>query len=115
MAGKASVARMSVATCGYRQPAYRGVYHRARFRATRWLMRATGYVASTKKCGVLKQGFNSEGAVVSYLENKGDDHETYDSGTGLGIRALNYVRTCARKSKSSQVRRQDPPRCGWHE
>jgi hypothetical protein len=64
---------------------------------------------------VLKQGFNGDAAVVSYLGNKGDDHETYDPGTGVRVRALKYVRTCTHKSKSSQVRSQDPPRCGWHE
>jgi hypothetical protein len=56
-----------------------------------------GFASST----VLKQGFNGDGAVVSYLKNKGDDHETYDPSTGLCVRALKYVRTCAHKSKSS--------------
>ena len=56
-----------------------------------------GFASST----MLKQGFNGDGAVVSYLKNKGDDHETYDPSTGLCVRALKYVRTCAHKSKSS--------------
>jgi hypothetical protein len=50
---------------------------------------------------VLKRGFNGDGAVVSYLENTGDNHETYDPGTSLCVRALKYVRTCVHKSKSS--------------
>ena len=59
----------------------------------------------------IKQGFNGDGALVSYLENKGDNHETYDPGTCLCVRALKYVRTGEYKTTSSQVRRQDPPRC----
>ncbi|MET0218563.1 MAG: hypothetical protein ABW205_11670, partial [Burkholderiales bacterium] len=39
---------------------------------------------------VIKQGFNGDGAVVSYLENKGDNHETCDPGTSLCVRALKY-------------------------
>jgi hypothetical protein len=35
------IARMSAAKCGTADSAYRRVYHRARVRATRWLMRAT--------------------------------------------------------------------------
>jgi hypothetical protein len=40
----------------------------------RALRDVNGFASST----VLKQGFNGDGAVVSYLKNKGDDHETYD-------------------------------------
>jgi hypothetical protein len=43
---------------------------------------------------VLKQGFNGDGAVVSYLENKGDNHETYDNSIGLCVRALQHGRAC---------------------
>jgi hypothetical protein len=50
---------------------------------------------------VSKQGFNGGGAVVSYLENKGDNHETYDPSISLCFRTLKYVRTRAHKSKSS--------------
>jgi hypothetical protein len=63
----------------------------------RALRDVNGFASST----VLKQGFNGDGAVVSYLKNKGDDHETYDPGTGLCVRALKYVRICVHKSKSS--------------
>src|ERR1700743_1662288 len=42
-----TVARMSAAICGiFITPACRGAYHRARIRATRWLMRATNYAGS---------------------------------------------------------------------
>jgi hypothetical protein len=43
---------------------------------------------------VLKQGFNGDGAVVSYLENKGDNHETYDNSISLCVRALQHGRAC---------------------
>src|ERR1700694_1561479 len=55
---------------------------------------------------VFKQGFNGDGAVVSYLENKGDNHETYDNSISLCIRALQHGRTC--KDGSSRAERQDP-------
>jgi hypothetical protein len=43
---------------------------------------------------VLKQGFNGDGAVVSYLENKGDNHETCDNSISLCVRALQHGRAC---------------------
>ena len=52
------------------------------------------------------KGFIGDGAVVSYLNNKGDDHETYGNGTSLCVRALQHLRICPHSS--SQVERQDP-------
>jgi hypothetical protein len=43
---------------------------------------------------VPKQGFNGDGAVVSYLGNKGDNHETYDNSISLCVRALQHGRAC---------------------
>ena len=52
-----------------------------------------------------KKGFNGDGAVVAYLNNKGDNHETYGNGTSLCVRALQHLRICPHRS--SQVERQD--------
>jgi hypothetical protein len=51
---------------------------------------ANSFASST----VLKQGFNGDGAVVSYLKNKGDNHETYDNSISLCVRALQHGRAC---------------------
>jgi hypothetical protein len=51
------------------------------------------------------KGFIGDGAVVSYLNNKGDNHETYGNGTSLCVRALQHLRICPHAS--SQVERQD--------
>jgi hypothetical protein len=37
------------------------------------------------------KGFIGDGAVVSYLSSKGDNHETYGNGTSLGVRALQHL------------------------
>jgi hypothetical protein len=50
------------------------------------------------------KGFIGDGAVVSYLNNKGDIHETYGNGTSLGVRVLQHLRICPHSS--SQVERQ---------
>jgi hypothetical protein len=52
------------------------------------------------------KGFIGDGAIVSYLVNKGDNHETYGNGTSVGVRALQHLRICPHSS--SQVERQDP-------
>jgi hypothetical protein len=70
---------------------------------TKNLLRDVNSFASST---VLKQGFNGNGAVVSYLENKGDNHETYDNSISLCVRALQHGRTC--KHGSSRAERQDP-------
>jgi hypothetical protein len=51
-------------------------------------------VNSFASSAVLKQGFNGDRAVVSYLENKGDNHETYDNSISLCVRALQHGRAC---------------------
>ena len=51
------VARMSEATSGTSVPAYRGACHRARIRATRWLMRATN-IPSRSRDTVLSEAYN---------------------------------------------------------
>jgi hypothetical protein len=47
---------------------------------------------------VLKRGFNGGWAVVSYLENKGDNDETYNNSISLCGRALQHGRTCPHSS-----------------
>ena len=42
----------------------------------------------------LKEDFSGDGPVVSYLNDKGDNHETYDNSISLCVRALQYVRAC---------------------
>jgi hypothetical protein len=46
----------------------------------------------------LKECFNGDGAVVSYLKQclnkKGDSRETYARGISLCVRDLQHVRTC---------------------
>jgi ABC-type phosphate/phosphonate transport system substrate-binding protein len=51
-------------------------------------------VNSFASSAVPKQGLNGDGAVVSYLENKGDNHETYDNSISLCVRALQHGRAC---------------------
>jgi diaminopimelate epimerase len=51
------------------------------------------------------KGFIGDGAVVSYLNNKGDNHETCGNGTRLGVCALQHLRICPHRS--SQAERQD--------
>jgi hypothetical protein len=60
----------------------------------------------------LNKEFIGDGAVVSYLNNKGDNDETYGNGTCVCVRALQHLRICPHSS--SQVERQDPYRAyGW--
>src|SRR6202165_2391404 len=61
------------------------------------LMRAAWRLLSI----ALKEDFNGDGAVVSYLNNKGDNHETRDNSISLCVRALQHVRAGA------------SPRTGW--
>src|SRR5450631_3478438 len=49
--------------------------------------------------------FIGDGAVVSYLNNKGDNNETYGDGTSLYVRALRHLRICP--DNSSRVGRQE--------
>jgi len=42
----------------------------------------------------LKEDFSGDGPVVSYLNDKGDNHETYDNSISLCVRALQHGRTC---------------------
>jgi hypothetical protein len=53
----------------------------------------------------LEKGFNGDGAVVSYLNGKGDSHETYGNSISFCVRALQRRRTCPHSS--SRVARQD--------
>jgi hypothetical protein len=62
-------------------------------------------VNSVASSTVLKLGFNGDGAVVSYLEKKGDNHETYDNSISLCVRALRRGRNSPHSS--SRVARQD--------
>src|ERR1700674_2352450 len=50
--------------------------------------------------------FIGDGAVVSYVNNKGDNHETYGNGTSRCVGALQHLRICPHSS--SRVERQDP-------
>jgi len=52
------------------------------------------------------KGFIGDGAVASYLNSKGDNHETYGNGTSLSVSALQHLRICPHSW--SRVGRQDP-------
>src|SRR5260370_26555919 len=45
-----------------------------------------------------KEEFNGVGAVVSYLNNKGDHHETYNNRTSNCIRSPKLIRACTRRN-----------------
>jgi hypothetical protein len=60
----------------------------------------------TPATSTANRDFVGDGAVVSYLNNKGDNHETYGDGIGHCVRALQHLRV--RLHSSSRVERQDP-------
>src|SRR5258708_23481026 len=52
------------------------------------------------------KGFIGDDVVVSYLDNKGDNYETYGHGTSHCVRALQHLRICPHSS--SPVERHGP-------
>jgi len=58
------------------------------------------------RIGAANKGFIGDDAAVSYLNNKGDNHEIYSNGTGYCVRALQQLRICPQRS--SQLEDQDP-------
>jgi hypothetical protein len=46
-----------------------------------------------------KEGFNGDGAVVSYLNDKGDNDDTYGNSIG-GVRAVQHLGICPRSHES---------------
>src|SRR6266849_7256360 len=44
------------------------------------------------------KGFIGDGAVVSYVNKNGDNHETHGNGTSLCVRALQHLRICPHSS-----------------
>src|ERR1700730_2558745 len=51
-----------------------------------------------------KREFNGVGAVVSYLNNKGDNHETYDNRASNCIRSPKHMRARTRRNEHGKSR-----------
>ena len=45
-----------------------------------------------------KEEFNGDDAVLSYLNDKGENHETYNISTSNCVYCPDHVRTCARRN-----------------
>src|ERR1700716_3308152 len=61
-------------------------------------------VSSLAASIALKEEFNGDGAIVSYLRNKGDNHEIHHNRTGNCIHCPEHVRTCARRARRRNAR-----------
>ena len=81
----------------------------SQIRLMRFSVSSSGGRRSEDAHHATKKDFNGDDAVVSYLINKGDNHEACSNGTSVCARALQHLRICAHGS--SQAERQEPYSC----